>query len=81
MSASAARSAASTALSTDRRLTPGIDGIGSFTSTPSRMKIGQIRSAGVTTFSRAISRSQGVRRRRRGRAMGKGAKPVIELLL
>ena len=68
-----ASSAAATARSIVRRVTPGMEGTASSRSWPSITKIGQIRSCGLSRVSRTMSRSAGVRRTRRGRAMGKGA--------
>ena len=44
--------------STDQRETPGKLAIGSSAPCPSQMNRGQIRSAGVTTFSPTIARLQ-----------------------
>ena len=74
MPSAAASSAARTARSMLSRSTPGSEATGSATSVPSRTKIGQIRSAGVSRASATRSRIQGVRRSRRGRASGKGAR-------
>ena len=77
MPSAAASSAARTARSIDSRETPGSEATGSARSVPSRTKIGQIRSAASSRASATISRIQGVRRRRRGRACGKGASGVM----
>ena len=66
----AASLALATATSIDRRQTPGIDKIGSSLPLPSTTKIGQIKSAAVSWFSRTKSRSQGVRRLRLMRVEG-----------
>jgi len=69
----AALSASATILSTEWRDTPGMLAMGSEIPLPSQTKSGQIRSAGVRMVSRTMSRTQWVRRIRRGRDFGKGA--------
>ena len=55
-----------------RRSTPGSEAIGSRIFSPSRMKIGQIRSETFSCVSCTRLRIQGVRRVRRERLIGKG---------
>ena len=70
---SAASRAASTTLSTERRITPGIDGIGSSIFSPLRTNTGHIKSLTVITFSLTIFRIEGDCRTRRRRVAGKEA--------
>jgi len=73
MPRSAASRAALTTLSTDSRLTPGIEVTGSHTSAPSRRKTGQIRSPVVSVFSWTSARICAFCRVRRNLVAGKGA--------
>ena len=77
MPSAAASLAFSTATSIDRRLTPGIEDIGSCLPLPSITKIGQMRSATVNVFSRTRLRNQTERRLRRMRVAGNCAVGLV----
>jgi hypothetical protein len=66
-----ASTAALAASATDRRATPGMEGIGSRASAPSWMTTDQIRSAGDRVVSRTSRRVQSAWRRRRSRRAGR----------
>ena len=73
----AARSAARTASSTDKRSTSGIESTGARIPVPSTRNNGQIRSSVVSTFSRTNRRAQSARRLRRGRLVSSSAVAVF----
>ena len=64
--------ASATMLSTDICATPGIDSTAFFTPRPGHTNIGRMRSSGDRRVSRIMRRIVSVRRRRRGRLIGKG---------
>src|ERR1700691_459965 len=64
--------ASATTLSTDICATPGIDATAFFTPRPAHTNIGRIRSSAESRVSRTMRRIVSVRRRRRGRLIGKG---------